>query len=48
VERVPIEVGAYPENVRYLKTKRDKMGHEFDMDELDPHSPDFIESIVKE
>lgn len=48
VERVPIEVGAYPENVRYLKTKRDKMGHELDMNELDPHSPDFIESIVKE
>lgn len=48
VERVPIEVGAYPENVRYLKTKRDKMGHELNMDELDPHSPDFIESIVKE
>ena len=48
VERVPIEVGAYPENVRYLKTKRDKMGHELEIDELDPHSPDFIESIVRE
>lgn len=48
VERVPIEVGAYPENVRYLRTKRDKMGHELNMDELDPHSPDFIESIIKE
>lgn len=48
VERVPLEVGAYPENVRYLKTKRDKMGHEINMDELDPHSPEFIESIVKE
>lgn len=47
-ERVPLEVGAYPENVRYLKTKRDKMGHEINMDELDPHSPEFIESIVKE
>ncbi|HYW35402.1 MAG TPA: bifunctional 3,4-dihydroxy-2-butanone-4-phosphate synthase/GTP cyclohydrolase II [Balneolaceae bacterium] len=48
VERVPLEVGAYPENVRYLKTKRDKMGHKLTMDELDPHHPDFIESIVKE
>lgn len=48
VERVPIEVGAYPENVKYLKTKRDKMGHELNLDELDPHSPDFIDSIVTE
>jgi 3,4-dihydroxy 2-butanone 4-phosphate synthase/GTP cyclohydrolase II len=48
VERVPLEVGAYPENVHYLKTKRDKLGHEFSMDELDPHSPDFIKSIVEE
>ncbi len=48
VERVPLEVGAYPENVHYLKTKRDKLGHELNMDELDPHSPDFIKSIVEE
>jgi 3,4-dihydroxy 2-butanone 4-phosphate synthase/GTP cyclohydrolase II len=34
--------------VRYLKTKRDKMGHELDLDELDPHSPEFIDSIVTE
>lgn len=26
-ERVPIEVGSNPENVRYLETKRDRMGH---------------------
>jgi 3,4-dihydroxy 2-butanone 4-phosphate synthase/GTP cyclohydrolase II len=48
VERVPIEVGACPENMRYLKTKRDKMGHELKLEELDPHSPEFIDSIVTE
>lgn len=48
VERVPIEVGAYPENVRYLKTKRDKMGHDLNLEEMDPHNPEFIDSIVTE
>jgi 3,4-dihydroxy 2-butanone 4-phosphate synthase/GTP cyclohydrolase II len=28
VEQVPLEVHATPENLRYLKTKRDRMGHE--------------------
>ncbi|MCL1791848.1 MAG: bifunctional 3,4-dihydroxy-2-butanone-4-phosphate synthase/GTP cyclohydrolase II [Peptococcaceae bacterium] len=27
VERIPIETPAYPENNKYLNTKRDKMGH---------------------
>ena len=27
-ERVPIEAGTNPENVRYLQTKRDRMGHQ--------------------
>jgi 3,4-dihydroxy 2-butanone 4-phosphate synthase/GTP cyclohydrolase II len=27
VERVPIEMNACESNVRYLETKRDKMGH---------------------
>ncbi len=27
VERVPIEIGARPENLRYLETKRSKLGH---------------------
>jgi 3,4-dihydroxy 2-butanone 4-phosphate synthase/GTP cyclohydrolase II len=30
VERVPIEVEGNPENIHYLQTKRDKMGHIFD------------------
>jgi 3,4-dihydroxy 2-butanone 4-phosphate synthase/GTP cyclohydrolase II len=27
-ERVPLEMHATPENLRYLLTKRDRMGHE--------------------
>lgn len=45
VERVSIEVGAYPENEKYLKTKRDRMGHEFaNIDAHAPHS--FIKDIT--
>jgi len=46
VERVSIEVGAYPENEKYLKTKRDRMGHEFaNIDVHEPHS--FIKDITR-
>jgi 3,4-dihydroxy 2-butanone 4-phosphate synthase/GTP cyclohydrolase II len=29
---VPLPVRANPENLRYLQTKRDRMGHEIDLD----------------
>jgi len=44
VERVAIEMPTYPENEHYMKTKRDKMGHEL---RLDPHSHDLLGSIRK-
>lgn len=45
VERIPIETLAYPENMKYLKTKKDKMGHEFgSADSHDPH--ELIKSIL--
>jgi 3,4-dihydroxy 2-butanone 4-phosphate synthase/GTP cyclohydrolase II len=34
VERVPLEVTPNPHNVRYLRTKREKMGHMLDADGL--------------
>ncbi|OGX28675.1 MAG: bifunctional 3,4-dihydroxy-2-butanone 4-phosphate synthase/GTP cyclohydrolase II [Omnitrophica WOR_2 bacterium RIFCSPHIGHO2_02_FULL_67_20] len=30
VERVPIEIGAHPDNAKYLEAKRDKLGHLLD------------------
>jgi 3,4-dihydroxy 2-butanone 4-phosphate synthase / GTP cyclohydrolase II len=45
VDRVAIEVPTYPENVDYMRTKRDKMGHEL---HLDPHSShDFLDALKK-
>ncbi|WP_299574612.1 bifunctional 3,4-dihydroxy-2-butanone-4-phosphate synthase/GTP cyclohydrolase II [uncultured Williamsia sp.] len=37
VERVPMPVRATPENLRYLRTKRDRMGHDLvGLDDIDP------------
>jgi 3,4-dihydroxy 2-butanone 4-phosphate synthase/GTP cyclohydrolase II len=38
VERVSLEVGTNPANVRYLETKREKMGHLLDLKDLAPDS----------
>jgi 3,4-dihydroxy 2-butanone 4-phosphate synthase/GTP cyclohydrolase II len=35
VEQVPIEVPATPHNIRYLRTKRDRMGHTIHLDAID-------------
>lgn len=35
IERVPLPVRANSENIRYLRTKRDRMGH--DLADLDDH-----------
>ncbi len=37
VERVPLELRPNPENISYLRTKRERMGHLFD------HLDDVIE-----
>jgi 3,4-dihydroxy 2-butanone 4-phosphate synthase/GTP cyclohydrolase II len=46
-ERVPLEIDALPENQKYLKTKRDRMGHE--LLRVDAHSgaDEFISGIKK-
>ncbi len=45
VERVPIETESYPENLKYLRTKRDRMGH--DLHHIDPHDQlDMLKSIL--
>lgn len=36
VEQVPIETPANPHNIRYLRTKRDRMGHTIHLDATDP------------
>ena len=45
VERVPLETETFPENRRYLQTKRDRMGH--DLHHIDPHDRlDLLKSIL--
>jgi 3,4-dihydroxy 2-butanone 4-phosphate synthase / GTP cyclohydrolase II len=34
--RVPLEVAPTPDNLRYLRTKRDRMGHLLDLNAMDP------------
>jgi 3,4-dihydroxy 2-butanone 4-phosphate synthase/GTP cyclohydrolase II len=38
-ERVPLAMTATPDNLRYLQTKRDRMGHDLRMDLGDEGSP---------
>lgn len=47
VEQVPIQIDAYPENLRYLETKRDKMGHSFSKINAHDHH-DLLKSIEKD
>ena len=44
VDRVALELPSHPENINYMKTKRDKMGHEIF---VDPHNPQFINHALK-
>jgi len=44
VEQVPIEIDAYPENMKYLLTKRDKMGHDL---HLDVHNESGLLASIK-
>ena len=45
VERVPIEIPPNRVNARYLKTKRDRMGHLL-LSEMDDHDQDALGSIL--
>jgi 3,4-dihydroxy 2-butanone 4-phosphate synthase/GTP cyclohydrolase II len=45
IEQVPIETPATAENIAYLKTKRDRMGHEI---AIDPHNPQMLNHILKQ
>lgn len=45
VERVPLETEWHPENLKYLQTKRDRMGH--DLKSINPHDQfDLLKSIL--
>jgi 3,4-dihydroxy 2-butanone 4-phosphate synthase/GTP cyclohydrolase II len=38
--RVPLEVAPTPDNLRYLRTKRDRMGHLLDLNGMNPRDRD--------
>jgi 3,4-dihydroxy 2-butanone 4-phosphate synthase/GTP cyclohydrolase II len=38
--RVPLEVAPTPDNLRYLRTKRDRMGHLLDLEGVPPRDDD--------
>jgi 3,4-dihydroxy 2-butanone 4-phosphate synthase/GTP cyclohydrolase II len=38
IERVPIQVKSNVMNIRYLKTKKEKMGHMLSFNEETPHN----------
>jgi len=44
VERVPLPVHATPENLRYLRTKRDRLGH--DLPGLDDEVVAAVSGII--
>ncbi len=46
-ERIPLQATPGEHNARYLKTKRDRMGHELDLSALlSPHDADAIGSLA--
>ena len=46
VERVPIEAGHGAHNDHYLRTKRDRMGHELALDGLSGHDEDVLRQML--
>ncbi len=46
VERVPIEVPAGEHNADYLRTKRDRMGHELLLDDASAHDQAVFNQIL--
>jgi 3,4-dihydroxy 2-butanone 4-phosphate synthase/GTP cyclohydrolase II len=44
VDRVPLPVWPNPENLRYLRTKRDRMGH--DLHHLEQYESDSVDPLA--